>query len=281
MKRYETEITLGNTRLKFVTDENYSKPSVSSSHAHPNYEFFYVGQGELEIHTENDIYTVSKGKLAIIPPALYHRTLSGPDTKKSSVYFSFIKKSGKGLEDIYPQFSKMFSGAVLRVLDSAEDLGILVTSLCSAMELECFCKEERSKALATTLILSVYDRLTGSVQEGGAVCDSAVGMRYRYEIDSLLAQNYNSDIDLDFLAGKLFLSSKRVAVLIRSLYGKNFSQVKTEMRIQVAKQLLKETDLTVAAIAEKVGYNSTRGFLSAFSKFTGKTPSEYRTHKKR
>ena len=105
-------------------------------------------------------------------------------------------------------------------------------------------------------------------------------MRYRYEIDSLLAQNYNSDIDLDFLAGKLFLSSKRVAVLIRSLYGKNFSQVKTEMRIQVAKQLLKETYLTVAAIGEKVGYNSTRGFLNAFSKLTGNTPSEYRLHKK-
>ena len=48
------------------------------------------------------------------------------------------------------------------------------------------------------------------------------------------------------------------------------------MKIQVAKQLLKESDLTVGEIASRVGYDSVRGFLTAFMQETGKTPTQYR-----
>ena len=102
------------------------------------------------------------------------------------------------------------------------------------------------------------------------------GNHYRYEIDTILAQYYNMDIDLVFLSEALHLSEKRVSVIIKSLYGKNFRDVRTEMRIQVAKQLLEQSNLSVSEIAKNVGFNSTRGFLSAFSKFTHLTPSEYK-----
>lgn len=281
MKRYEAEITLANTRFKFITDDNYSKPPLSSSHAHPNYELFYVSAGVLEIHTENDIFTVSKGELAIIPPALYHRTISKQAKTQSGIFFSFVKRSGKGLYDVFSQFNKAFCAKNVKIVDGAGSIGNSVLRLCPVMQSESFCKQERICALCTALILDIYDRLIEDAQaQQDTHTDSSVGMRYRYEIDELLAKNYANDIDLEFLAARLYLSPKRVAVLIRSLYGKSFSSVKTEMRIQVAKQLLRETDLTVAAIGEKVGYNSTRGFLSAFSKFTGKTPSEYRKQKR-
>ena len=142
-------------------------------------------------------------------------------------------------------------------------------------------RRERLQAELTGLLLALYDILSEQTQpHPDAVAKKKVGMQYRYEIDALLAKNYARDIDLSFLARALYLSPKRVAVLIQSLYGKSFRQVKVEMKLQVAKQMLTETDLTVAQIAEKIGYRSTRGFLSAFVQMTGMTPSKYRDRRR-
>ena len=46
-----------------------------------------------------------------------------------------------------------------------------------------------------------------------------------------------------------------------------------------AQKLLKETDLTIGEIGERVGYTTPRGFFLAFQKYSGSTPGEYRKNK--
>lgn len=50
----------------------------------------------------------------------------------------------------------------------------------------------------------------------------------------------------------------------------------TEQRLHYAKQLLKHSNLTVEAIAEKSGYKNTPYFITLFKKKTGLTPGSYR-----
>ena len=47
-------------------------------------------------------------------------------------------------------------------------------------------------------------------------------------------------------------------------------------RIDYAKRLLLTTNLSVAQIAEKLGYGSNYGFMKQFAKNVGMTPTEYR-----
>lgn len=46
-------------------------------------------------------------------------------------------------------------------------------------------------------------------------------------------------------------------------------------RMQIAKELLRDKDLAVSAIAEQVGYGSTSAFSAAFSRHVGLAPSQY------
>ena len=48
------------------------------------------------------------------------------------------------------------------------------------------------------------------------------------------------------------------------------------LRINSSVKLLKSSLLPVKIISEKAGYNSIQGFIKAFKKVTGKTPSELR-----
>lgn len=188
------------------------------------------------------------------------------------------KRSSK--TDVYSEFASAFLPVTISVIVGQTKIGLLLETLYRICLEEDFCKEERLQAELTSLIFTLYDLLINENTHYKSLSDkSMASIQYRYEIDTLLAQNCTKDIDLAFLSREPYLSPKRVAVLIKSLYGKPFRHVRTEMRIQFAKQLLKESDLTIAQIGKKIGYGSTRGFLNAFFVFAGCTPSDYRKKK--
>ena len=48
------------------------------------------------------------------------------------------------------------------------------------------------------------------------------------------------------------------------------------MRIDKAKELLRETNIPVAEVCEKVGYSDRKHFTHTFHKMTGVNPAEFR-----
>jgi len=283
MIQQEIELVLGNARFKLTIDDHSAIPSKTSrTHAHTNYELFFVCSGEVQIKTEEKDYTLCKNQALLIAPTFYHQTITSPGTEKVSVYLSFIQtKKRHSKIDVFSEFARTFSNVTFHPLVRASKIGEKLVLLHKIGQTECFCKTERLEALLTELILSIYDSLARQKHTVSLAASPAkAGMHYRYEIDALLSQNYTKDIDLTFLSKALYLSPKRVSELIKSLYGKSFRQVKAEMRIQVAKQLLKESDLTVAQIAARVGYKSLRGFLTAFEALTHISPTQYREKKR-
>ena len=274
----EVELILGNTRCHLVMGDHSLKPSASHAHIHPRFELFFVWRGEVEIITEHQSYHIGAGKAALIAPQCYHQTYTEAETEKFNVHFSLMRLNRHfDSEDTYAKLIKAFSGSEVEIIESAEQIGETISALKKLRVADCFLREERLRAELTKFILELYDLLSMCEKsENLADINQLSGILYRDELDILLAQNFSEEINLDFLADALYLSPKRVSKLIKSLYGKSFRELKTEMRIQVAKQMLKESNLTIDEIGKRVGYNSTRGFLSAFYSLVEMTPSEYR-----
>lgn len=279
----ETELVLGNAKCTLLMHNHSALATASHAHVHPNYELFYVWQGGVEILANEQKYFVGPGQAVLIAPTCYHQTGIQPGTEKYNVYFSLEPLSRRrSKDDVYASLARALSGSSIAVLDSASELERILFQLRQMQTKDYFCREERLRAELTKLILAVYDAMTLHIRQRQEYEDKPVGnLLYRYEMDAMLSKNYTKDISLEFLAEYFHLSPKRISVLIKSLYGKTFRQVKAEMRIAVAKQLLKESNLTVAEIGEQVGYQSTRGFLSAFSELTGRTPTQYREEKRK
>ena len=74
-----------------------------------------------------------------------------------------------------------------------------------------------------------------------------------------------------------------IATLSRSAFFSRFNRLVgvapmtylLAWRMEIAKGLLRDRELTVAEIAERVGYGSTSAFSAAFSRQVGKAPSQY------
>ncbi|MDD3137953.1 MAG: response regulator [Lachnospiraceae bacterium] len=104
---------------------------------------------------------------------------------------------------------------------------------------------------------------------------------FRYDnvvnsICSILADNLQDDNVIDVIAQELELSADYIRVLFKNKTGINFNKFSTLLKMEYAKELLKQTNLKIYEIAEKCGYGTIDYFTKLFKNYTGETPVHYR-----
>ena len=85
---------------------------------------------------------------------------------------------------------------------------------------------------------------------------------------------------LNKLAEEFHFSVPYCSKLIKSITGKTFSNLLTEIRLQQGEQLLLYSQLSVEDISDKVGYRNPESFIRAFRQLHNDTPSQYRRKNK-
>lgn len=83
------------------------------------------------------------------------------------------------------------------------------------------------------------------------------------------------------MAQRVHLSEAYFSRLFRQTVGKAFSDYVTERRLTAAQNWLHQTDLPIAEIAHRCGYDRQSYFTRRFRKWFGETPSSYRRRTQR
>ena len=91
-----------------------------------------------------------------------------------------------------------------------------------------------------------------------------------------IQENYRRNITLEDVCGAVGFSSAYFSALFKKETGEGFSKYLTQVRIDQAKELLRETNLPVAEVCEAVGYSDRKHFTQTFHKMTGVNPAEFR-----
>lgn len=91
-----------------------------------------------------------------------------------------------------------------------------------------------------------------------------------------LEKHFHMDISLETAAAHVGLSSYYFSKLFKEYTGVNFIDELTRIRVERAKQLLFESELSLKEICYEVGYNDPNYFSRVFKKAVGMTPSHYR-----
>ncbi|MCB0687243.1 MAG: helix-turn-helix domain-containing protein, partial [Saprospiraceae bacterium] len=87
----------------------------------------------------------------------------------------------------------------------------------------------------------------------------------------------NEDFTVDVLAKEFFLSRTQIFRKLKSLTGKSFTEIVKEMKIHRAKELLINTDKTVAEIAFDLGFKDAGYFSKTFKATVKERPLEFRS----
>ena len=95
-------------------------------------------------------------------------------------------------------------------------------------------------------------------------------------VEQYLEENYSREFSAEEMAAALWVSRSYLSTYYKSKTGMNLSESIQLFRIQKAVELLKDPDVTIGEIGQRVGIPSSNTFLRHFRKYTGTTPKDYR-----
>ncbi|MCZ8112856.1 MAG: helix-turn-helix transcriptional regulator [Betaproteobacteria bacterium] len=142
--------------------------------------------------------------------------------------------------------------------------------------------ELRTVQLAGRLAELVAYALEAMLHQHGA---RTATLPRRRDLD--LARAAQARLDSDYrrppnfadLAREIGTSQNKLKAVFKQAYGLTMADYCLERRMREAQQLLMEASLTIAQVAERVGYEHQSSFAAAFSGHVGMSPREYRKHR--
>lgn len=169
----------------------------------------------------------------------------------------------------------------LFVLRADEWNGELVNVLCSEMQRDELGQEVfLDRLLDLVLIAAVRDwfarddsRATGWRRAGA---DHVLGPALQ-----LLEEDVARPWTLASLAAEVGVSRAALARRFSTVLGEPAMAYLTTLRLDLAADLLREPDLTIAAVARKVGYGSPFALSAAFKRVRGVSPAQHRAAERR
>ena len=94
-----------------------------------------------------------------------------------------------------------------------------------------------------------------------------------------LDRDYRRPPNFADLAREIGTSQNKLKSVFKQAFGLTMADYCLERRVREAQQLLMEATLTIAQVAERVGYEHQSSFTAAFRNQVGMSPREYRRHR--
>jgi AraC-like DNA-binding protein len=90
---------------------------------------------------------------------------------------------------------------------------------------------------------------------------------------------YDNMLSVDSIADYFSVSPSYLSRYMKDHLGYSITDYIHEMRLKKAKLLLKNSEKTIAIIAQEVGYNSLHNFTRVFKRYERITPTDFRNYK--
>ena len=93
---------------------------------------------------------------------------------------------------------------------------------------------------------------------------------------SIVRTEYDQDLSLESISERLHYTPNYLSSIFRKEYNMTFSEYLMNIRLDVARKWLVDTNMPIKEIAERLGYQNSQNFIRTFRKKENLTPGAYR-----
>ncbi len=248
---------------------------------HDFWEFIYADRGALSVRAGDTEFTLRQGQLALHPPGEFHAVATAGNAAANAIVVSF---------DCVSEELRLLCGHVINVSMNERPLlsGIVnearsvfsndlgdpgLTRLTRRDEGWDFGAEQYILLMLETLLIRLIRRAEPAVSR--APESRHAGAEYFAIAAEYVERNLDSSFSVDTLSEVAGVSPSHLERLCRRATGTSVIQFCRARRIERAKELLREGQLSVTAIAAATGFTSVHYFSRTFKDVVGMSPREY------
>ena len=251
-------------------------------HYHDVYEIYLALSDQAQYFINNQVYAIHQGDVFVFNNRDLHRTVAGAGQAYERYILVFQPAFAAGLStaatDLLACFQNRPAGFTPCLHPTPAEWSAMVDWFEEGIRLS----EDTSygadvrRRLCLGQILLLINSLAQPARQP-RTASLPVSSRSYQRISPLLRhiqQNLAGDLSLDTLSGAFFLSKHHLNVLFRQATGFAINDYIISCRLGRARELLGQ-DLTVAQVAEAVGYTSVAHFIRIFKARFGLPPGQY------
>lgn len=228
-------------------------------------KFLYLGPGDMSISCKEDA-----GHDSFFPTGHYHGITVMIDVEKAPECLScFLDDVNVSPAALVRKFCGDNGFFVARSAECFEHIFSELYSVRDDIKKGYF----KVKVLELLLFLSAMDET--ETEESSRRCTASQVLLAK-KVCAYIATKLGERLTIEELAEKFHVSPTQLKTCYKRVYGVSvYSYIRTQ-KMLAAERLLKTTDETVLAIANRFGYDNGSKFAKAFRDIIGVSPSEYR-----
>ena len=224
-----------------------------------DYYLIYIVDGELFLDMTDDKRTLGKGAVLIFPPKYKYKYSGNHHTYYLYAHFtgsyaeSFLKECG--FDNLPCVIENDFSTTI------QSKFNLMINTFLRNEQLSI----QKSACLLQEILLDIRTNVLDKTN------NSPIKTSLKY-----IHSFFTSKISIPYLASLENLSNSRYVTVFKKHMGKSPNEYIIELRLQFAKNLLDNTNMSIKQISERVGYSDQYFFSRIFKKYLGISPQGYR-----
>ena len=239
------------SRYRFLTDFAMQKIFLD------NYLIIYVTQGEVVIKVDKEIIALTDKSLMLVPP--YRMIQMYGNGKKDTIFYT--------LDFSCNQF--VFFELIKYVhIKSAGMIEVPITELYSSFASGTYYNFIKDAKLL--IILTIISELLKPKSGNRQLVEKVI---------EYINENIMLQIDLDTLSEELSYNKDYLGRAFKKEMGMSINKFINSEKINMSKKLLDNSDMSISAIANALGWDDPNKFLKFFKYHENITPSQYREKK--
>jgi AraC-like DNA-binding protein len=267
--------------FSFVYQDTKSPQNELSDHMHDHYEIVYVYNGKGTFFIGDVFYDMQQGDVFLIPNNTIHRALPNKDDPVTStiIFFSPTLIYKDVVDDSF---------SYLHLFDLTKKSKNYKISLSQKEQvkleeqLQLILQETTSQLIGSRhacllivhqIILDLYRIRINGKQD---LSEGSYSSEWIRDILIYINEHIDEPLTLTALAQKALVSPAHFSRVFKETTGIGLIVYLNTKRIIKAKELLLETNHTIAHIAEMCGFESMPQFYRTFKKYNEKTPATFR-----
>ena len=241
-------------------------------HYHHYFEMCYVAENECYINLEGMNYRVSEGDFCIVPPSAKHCEMGLKKKKEFQIMWFVLEGSRLRINLMLDRHKNSYDN-----VDHLDiELPVYLMNLLPFILKTYRQNQSRWVDITKGAFLTLFSFIADLAEKGGKETDATWHEKILGEAIEYLNANYNRELTLDEIASKIGFSPNYFSSLFKEHSGVSIFEYVNKIRVEKAKELLKDPKYRVKEVSDMLGYSSQYYFSTVFKKLTKTSPEKYR-----